>query len=81
MLLIDKKRVGEGSKAPSLPKKSSRTPSSSVVPSIAKVTKDAYLLILPVSSRGLHFATEEQKTQYEILAPRKPSEQKYFHVD
>jgi len=78
---MGKKRVWEGSKAPSLPKKSSKTTSFSTAPSTAKGTKDAYPLILPTCTRGLHFASEEQKTRYEILATRKTSEQKFFHVD
>jgi len=51
------------------------------VPFSAKGTEDAYLLILPARTRDLHFASEEQKTRYEILATRNTSEQKYFHVD
>ena len=47
----------------------------------SKGTKDAYPFILPASTRGLHFASKEQKARYEILATRKTSEQKYFHVD
>ena len=46
-----------------------------------KGTKDAYLLILSTSTRGLYFASNEQKTHYEILTTRKASEQKFFHVD
>ena len=78
---MGKKRVGEGYKAPSLPKKASRAPSSSTAPSIAKGTKDAYPLILPTSTRGLHFASDDQKAWYENLTTRKTSEQKLFHVD
>jgi len=52
---MGKKRLREGSKAPSMPKKSSKTTSSSAAPSTAKGTKNAYLLILPASTMGLHF--------------------------
>jgi len=64
-----------------LSKKSSNATSSSAAPSTAKGTKDAYLLILPTSTRGLNFASEEQKTHYEILTTRKTSDQKIFHAD
>ena len=74
---MEKKRVEEGSKAPSIRKKSSKTISSSTAPSSTKSTKYAYPLILPASTGRLHFASEEQKTQYEILTTRKTSEQKY----
>jgi len=43
---MGKKRVGEVSRAPSQPKKSSRAPSSSAATTSAKDTKDAYPLIL-----------------------------------
>lgn len=78
---MGKKWVGEDSNAPSLPKKSSRATSLSAAPSSAKGRKDAYPLILPASTRGLHFVSEEQKTQYETLATRNTSEQKYFRVN
>jgi len=80
---MGKKRVGETSRAPSYPKKSSRTTSSSVAPATASAegTKDAYPLILPASTRGLHFVNDEQKSRYELLATTNTSEQKYFHAD
>jgi len=64
-----------------MPKKSSKSTSSSTALSSAIGTKDAYPLILPTSTRGLHFVSEEQKTRYEALATRNTSEQKYFHVE
>jgi len=81
MLAMSKKKVGEGSKAPSLPKKAQRAPSSSTAPSTAKGNKNAYPVILLTSTRGLHFANDEQQTKYEILTTRKISEQKFFHVE
>jgi len=70
-VLMGKKRVGEGSKALPLPKKAQRAPSSFAAPSTTKGKKDAYLLILHASTRGLHFVNDEQRTRYEILTTRK----------
>ena len=78
---MGKKRVGETSRAPSYPKKSSLATSSSAAIASAKGTKDAYLLILPASTRGLQFVNGEEKSRYELLAIRNTSEQKYFHAD
>ena len=78
---MGKKWVGEGSKAPSQPKKSSRATSSSAATASAKGTKDAYALILSASTRGLQFVSDEQKSRYEILVTRNTSEQKYFHAN
>ena len=74
---MGKKRVGEASKALSQPKKSSGETSSLAATASAKGTKDAYPLILPASTRGLHFVNDEQKSQYKLLATRNTSEQKY----
>ena len=73
---MGKKRVGETSRATFHPKKSSRATSSSAAPatSSAKGTKDAYPLILPASTRGLHFVNDEQKSRYELLATSNTSE-------
>jgi len=78
---MGKKRVEEGSRAPSPPKKTSRPTSSSAAPASAKGTKDAYPLILPASTRGLQFVSDEQMSRYAILATRNTSEQKFFHAD
>jgi len=78
---MGKKRVRQGSKAPSQPKKSSKATSSSAVAASTKGAKDAYPLIWLASTRGLHFASEDLKSRYEVLATRKTSEQKYFHAD
>jgi len=78
---MGKKRVGEASRAPSQPKKSSRATSSSDATASGKSTKDAYPLILPASTGGLSFVNDEQKSRYELLATRNTSEQKYFHAD
>lgn len=78
---MGKKRVGESSRAPSQPKKSSRATSSSAATASAKGTKDAYPLILPASTRGLQFVSDEQKSRYELLSTRNTSEKKYFHAD
>ena len=78
---IGKKRVGEGSEAPSIPKKALRAPSSTSTPSTIKGNKDAYPLILPPSTRGLHFFNDEQRARYESLTTRTTSEQKLFHAD
>ncbi|KAJ8425822.1 hypothetical protein Cgig2_028183 [Carnegiea gigantea] len=56
---MGKKKVCGSSQAPSLPKKSSRPPSSSNAPSGTKGTKDVYPLILARSTRGLVFVNEE----------------------
>jgi len=40
-----------------------------------------YPLILPASTRGLQFVSDEQKSQYEVLATTNTSEQKYFHAN
>ena len=79
--IMGKKRAGETSKAPSQPKRSSRPTSSSATPTSAKGTKDAYPLILPASTRGLQFVSDEQKSWYATLATRNTSEQKFFHAD
>jgi len=78
---MGRKQIGETSKAPSLPKKSSRTTPSSTAPTAAKGTKDAYPLILPASIRGLQFVNNDQKSRHEVLVTRNTSEQKYFHAD
>jgi len=77
---MGKKRVGEASKGPSLPKKSSKA-SSSLTPSCTKGTKDAYPLMLPPSTRGLTFVNDEQRPKYEILCTKKTSEQKFWHIE
>jgi len=64
-----------------MPKKSSKATSFSTTPSSTKGTKDANPLILPASTRGMHFVSEEQKIRYEALATSNASEQKYFHLD
>jgi len=74
LLLIGKKGVKEGSKALSLPKKSTKATFSLAALASVKGPTDAYPLILPASTRGLHFAIEEQKTWYEDLATRNTSE-------
>ena len=78
---MGKKCVGEASKGPSLPKKSSWATSSSTAPASAKGTKDAYPFILPASARGLPFVNNEQKSRFELLVTRNTSEQKYFHAN
>ena len=78
---MGKKRVGEPSRVPSQPKKSSRPTSSSTVPASAKGTKDAYPLILPASTRCLQFVNNDQKSRYELLVTRNTSEQNFFHAD
>ena len=78
---MGRKRTGETSKAPSLPKKSSRATPSSTALTAAKGTKDAYPLILPASTRDLQFVNNEQKSRYEVLVTRNTSEQKYFLAD
>jgi len=78
---MGKKKVREGSKAPSMPKKAPRAPSSFSTRSIAKGNKDAYPLILPASTRGLYFVSDGQRAHYENLTNRKTSEQKFLHVD
>ena len=78
---MGRKRIGETSKAPSAPKKSFRATLSSTAPIAAKGTKDAFPLVLPASTRGLHFISDEQKSRYELLATRHASEQKFFHAD
>ena len=78
---MGKKRAGETSRAPSLPKKSSRATSSSAGTASAKGNKDASPLILPASTRGLQFVNDAQKSRYELLVTRNTSEQKFFHAD
>ena len=78
---MGKKRVGESSQAPSLPKKSSRASSSAGARSHTRGTKDAYPLVLPPSTRGLIFANDAHKTKYESLCGRLASEQKLLHAD
>jgi len=56
---IGKKRVGESSKGPFLPKKSSKASSSQAL-LCTKGTKYAYPLMLPPSTRGLTFVNDEQ---------------------
>ena len=73
---MGKKRVGEASKGPSLPEKSSKV-SSSQAPSRTKGTKDAYPLMLPPRTRGLTFVNNERRSKNEILSVRKTSEQKF----
>ena len=72
--------VGESFRGPSLPKKSSKA-SSSQAPSHTKGNKDAYLLILPPSARGLVFVGDDQRIRYKTLSTRKTSEQKFWHAD
>ena len=74
---MGKKRVGEPSQAPSLPKKTSRGSSSTNAPSRNKGTKIVYLVILPPNTRGLMFVNDAQKLKYEALSARKTSEQKF----
>jgi len=74
---MSKKRVGESSKAPSSPKKSSKASSSFQAPSRTKGAKDAYSLILHSGTRGLIFVNEEHKVKYVNLIARKTSEQKF----
>ena len=78
---MERKRTKEPSKGPSLPRKSSRATSSSTAPAAAKGTKDAFPLVLPASTRGLQFVSDDQKSRYELLATRHASEQKFFHAD
>ena len=78
---MGKKRVGESSQAPSLPKKTSRASSSSGAHSRTRGTKDAYPLILPPSTRGLIFVHDAKKLKYESLSVRLTSEQKFLHVE
>ena len=78
---MGRKHVGDGLKAPSLPKKAPRAPPSSSTPSSVKGNKDVYPLILPPSTRGLHFVSDVQRGNYAHLTTRKTSEQKFFHVD
>jgi len=78
---MGKKRVGESSQAPSLPKKSSRASSSVGARSHTRGTKDAYPLVLPPCTRGLIFASDAHKTKYESLCGRLTSEQKLLHAD
>jgi len=78
---VGKKRVGESSQAPSLPKKTSRAFSSSGARSHTRGTKDAYPLILPPSTRGLIFVNDAKKLKDESLSVRLTSEQKFLHVE
>jgi len=78
---MGKKRVGESSQAPSLPKKTLRTSSSLGARSRTRGIKDAYPLILPPSTRGLIFVNDAQKLKYESLSVRLTSEQKFLHVE
>jgi len=78
---MGKKKVGEPSQAPSIPKKTSRGSSSLNSPSRTKGTKDAYPLILPLNTKGLVFVNNAQKLKYETLSARKTSEQKFWHAD
>jgi len=78
---MGKKRVGESSKASSLPKKYSKASLSSQAPSRTKGTKEAYPLILPLRTRGLTFVNEEQRLKYETLSARKTSKQKFCTID
>ena len=77
---MGRRRVGEGSNAPSMPKKAPRAPSFSFTPSTAKGNKDAYPLIFPPSNRGLHFVIDEQWICYDNFTNRKTSEQKFLYV-
>ena len=74
-----KKRVGESSQAPSLPKKTSRTSSSVGARTHTRGTKDAYPLALLPSTGGLIFANDAHKVKYESLCSRLTSEQKFLH--
>jgi len=78
---MGKKRVGESPQAPSLPKKTSRASSYSGARSCTRGTKDAYPLILPLSTRGLISVNDDQKLKYESLSVRLTSEQKFLHVE
>ena len=78
---MGKKRVGESSQAPSLPKKTFRISSSAGARTHTRGTKDAYPLVLPPSTRGLIFANDAHKVKYESLCSRLTSEQKFLHVE
>ena len=75
---MGKKRVGESSQAPSLPKKTSRASSSAGARTHTRGTKDAYPLVLPPSTRDLIFANDAHKVKYESLCSRLTSEQKFL---
>jgi len=64
---MGKKRVGETYNASSLCKKSSRASSSSNAPTRSKGKKDDFSLILPLCSRRLHLASDEQKSKYKPI--------------
>ena len=76
-----KRRVGESSYAPSLPKKTLRTSSSVGTHSRIGGTNDAYPLHLPPSTRGLIFVNHAKKLNNKSLSVRMTSEQKFLHVE